>query len=198
MTSNHVSLSWDPPHSDLHNGIIREYLVEVTRTSKEIEPGNSGESGDKEGSESGMKSESGSGMGSGSGLESGMGSGMGSGNETGSGDGMGGDGSANGKEAESDGRDGRIARDSGDEGSGSGNEGNGDDGSSDEGSCDDNGDEGSDEVMVMTYRTSTTSILIRSLHPDAAYSIRVAGHTVEVGPYSDPILVYTLEDGMYV
>ena len=180
VTSDHVSLTWDPPHSNLHNGIIREYLVEVTRTSKEMDPGNSGESGDKAGSGSGMGNgnETGSGIGMGSGMRSGGGTGgEGSYKETGRDEA----GSAGGI-------GGRIARDSGDEGS---EEGSDDEGSDDDGS----GEEGTDEAMVMTYRTSTTSILISGLHPDAAYSIRVTGHTVEVGPYSDPILVYTLEDG---
>lgn len=30
VMSDHVVLDWEPPHSDLHNGVIREYLVEVS------------------------------------------------------------------------------------------------------------------------------------------------------------------------
>lgn len=48
------------------------------------------------------------------------------------------------------------------------------------------------------HRTSTTSTLIEDLHPDATYTVRVAGHTVEVGPYSELLYFHTLEDGKYI
>lgn len=46
------------------------------------------------------------------------------------------------------------------------------------------------------HRTGTTSLLVSELHPDTTYYIRVAGHTVGVGPYSSPLSLHTLEDGM--
>ena len=55
--------------------------------------------------------------------------------------------------------------------------------------------EGSGEEVV--HSTETTSILIPDLHPDFSYSVRVAGHTVEEGPYSEKLNFRTLEDGMY-
>ncbi len=50
---------------------------------------------------------------------------------------------------------------------------------------------------VVQHTTATTSALVGGLHPDANYSVRIAGHTVETGPYSDPLHLHTLEDGKY-
>ena len=86
VMSDHATISWDPPHSDLHNGIIREYLLEVTE------------------------------------------------------------------------------------------------------------EKGGQTVI---YKSGTTFSLIDNLHPDYSYTVRVAGHTVEVGPYSDSVDLHTLEDGMF-
>lgn len=55
------------------------------------------------------------------------------------------------------------------------------------------GDRGAGSVM---HRTGTTFMLIPNLHPDTTYTIRVAGHTVRVGPYSNPVQLHTLEDGI--
>ena len=44
VTSEQAMLSWDPPHSHLHNGIIREYLVQVVATVEEL-GGSSSEEG---------------------------------------------------------------------------------------------------------------------------------------------------------
>ena len=86
VMSDHVVLDWEPPHSDLHNGVIREYLVEVS-------------------------------------LE---------------GDGPG-----------------------------------------------------------VIYRATNPPALIDGLHPDYSYTVSVAAHTVKTGPYSPPLQLHTLEDGMY-
>lgn len=56
--------------------------------------------------------------------------------------------------------------------------------------------DGSSEEVV--HRTGTTSILITDLHPDFSYLVQVAGHTVEVGPFSDHLHFRTLEDGKYL
>ena len=44
--------------------------------------------------------------------------------------------------------------------------------------------------------STATSILITDLHPDRRYLISVAGYTVKTGPYSNSILLHTLEDGI--
>ena len=44
--------------------------------------------------------------------------------------------------------------------------------------------------------STATSIFITDLHPDRSYLIRVAGYTVKTGPYSNSILLHTLEDGI--
>lgn len=51
------------------------------------------------------------------------------------------------------------------------------------------------ESEVIVHRAGTTTLVIDDLHPDTSYSIRVAAHTVEVGPFSDPVHLHTLEDG---
>lgn len=47
------------------------------------------------------------------------------------------------------------------------------------------------------HRSLAASVLVTDLHPDATYSVRVAGHTVKAGPFSTSFLFHTLEDGMY-
>ena len=46
--------------------------------------------------------------------------------------------------------------------------------------------------------TASTTVNIINLHPYTNYIIRIAGHTVHTGPYSDPILVQTLTDGKFI
>ena len=55
--------------------------------------------------------------------------------------------------------------------------------------------EGQSEGVV--YRTGATSFLLADLHPDVSYYVRVAGHTVGLGPYSSQIHLRTLEDSKY-
>ena len=46
------------------------------------------------------------------------------------------------------------------------------------------------------YRATSPPAFIDSLHPDYDYTVSVAAHTVETGPYSPPLHFQTLEDGM--
>ena len=60
-------------------------------------------------------------------------------------------------------------------------------------------------VLVMEVETgrnhslSTTSSYtsVTNLHPFYSYNVTVAAVTVSIGPYSPPISVRTLQDGMY-
>ena len=54
---------------------------------------------------------------------------------------------------------------------------------------------GDGENETAIHKTGSVSLLITDLHPDASYYVRVAGHTVGVGPYSSPVHLHTLEDG---
>lgn len=46
-----------------------------------------------------------------------------------------------------------------------------------------------------TLKTSTTKATVENLHPFYTYNISVTAITIDVGPYSLPIMVKTLEDG---
>lgn len=53
-----------------------------------------------------------------------------------------------------------------------------------------------DSNKIRSLSTAATSLFITDLHPDRSYLIRVAGHTVETGPYSNSEHLRTLEDGI--
>ena len=49
---------------------------------------------------------------------------------------------------------------------------------------------------VFNYNTTETSLTISSLHPYYNYQCSVAAYTVGLGPFSDPVVIQTPEDGM--
>ncbi len=53
-------------------------------------------------------------------------------------------------------------------------------------------DKGNESII---HKSVTTSLVITNLDPDSSYYARVAGHTVEAGPYSRAVHLHTLEDG---
>ena len=54
----------------------------------------------------------------------------------------------------------------------------------------------SDTGSIFNYSTTDTSLTISSLHPYYYYQCSVAAYTVGLGPFSDPVIIQTLEDGM--
>lgn len=49
---------------------------------------------------------------------------------------------------------------------------------------------------TFNYSTSMTSYMFYSLHPYYNYEIEVAAVTIASGPFSTPLIVQTLPDGM--
>lgn len=47
-----------------------------------------------------------------------------------------------------------------------------------------------------SFTSTSTQITVTSLHPFYTYQISVAAVTVSAGPYSPPVTLQTLEDGM--
>ena len=48
---------------------------------------------------------------------------------------------------------------------------------------------------MLTATSNTTDVIIDDLHPFYSYSCRIAAETIQVGPYTTPILVQLDEDG---
>ena len=49
---------------------------------------------------------------------------------------------------------------------------------------------------IFNYNTTETSLTISSLHPYYYYHCSVAAYTVGLGPFTDPVIIQTPEDGM--
>lgn len=52
--------------------------------------------------------------------------------------------------------------------------------------------------FTFTLNVTSTSISIPDLHPSYSYSIEVAAVTINVGPFSEPLIVTTPDDGELV
>ena len=48
------------------------------------------------------------------------------------------------------------------------------------------------------HESNTLEITLLHLHPYYTYECQVAAVTIEQGPFSDPVVVQTLQSGMYI